>query len=253
MGTRAISMIAAAALLAVPALGQRRPARFNFQQQQNQAQRQANRQTQQAARKQQRQMQQQGQRPVPPGQQRAVPGGTPRPNAPGPHQGDWLRNHQNLAPQQQEQALRDDPGFRRQSPERQQQLLRQLQQFNNRPPEQRQQMLQRMETWERLTPDQRTQARQVWDRFRDLPDDRRTQVHRAYQRLMNMPPEARMRVMGSEHFRAMFSEQEREIITGSLNFGIPAGRMQPDQTEPPPRLQQVPRPPQEEPEIPQIP
>ncbi len=156
---------------------------------------------------------------------------------PGPHQGDWLRQHQDMSLEQQQQALRNDPGFQKLPPQRQQQLMNSLQRFNQMTPEQRQTMLQRMETWEHLTPDQRQQALVVWNRFRQLPDDRRDEVHKAYQRLMNMPPERRQQFMNSERYRTMFNDQEREIIAGSLNFGIPAARLQPNETQPPPRLQ----------------
>jgi hypothetical protein len=36
----------------------------------------------------------------------------------------------------------------------------------------------------------------------------------------------------------MFNDQEREVISGALNFGIPAGALGPNQSAPPPRLQQ---------------
>jgi hypothetical protein len=168
--------------------------------------------------------------------QKQLNGGV-RLQGPGPHEGDWLRQHQGMPLEQQQQALRNDPGFQKLPPQRQQQLMNQLQRFSQFTPEQRQTMLQRMETWEHLTPDQRQQALVVWNRFRELPDDRRDEVHKVYQRLMNMPQDRRQQFMNSERFRSMFNDQEREIIAGSLNFGIPAVRMQADQTQPPPRLQ----------------
>ena len=224
-----ISIICGALLAATPAQPQGRVPRENTnlrrdQRQMEQAQRRAEIQAERQAEREQKQA------------ERQANGGT-RLQGPGPHQGDWLRNHQNLPPEQQEQALRSDPGFQKLPPERQQQLMNQLQRFNRLSPEQRQTMLQRMETWEHLTPEQRQQARTVWDRFRQLPDERRQAVHQAYQRLMNMPLERRQQVMGSERFRGMFNDQEREIIAGSLNFGMPAGGLGPNQTAPPPRLQ----------------
>src|SRR5512133_1504228 len=148
-----ISIVCGALMLVTGALPQGRVPRVNTnykrdQRQMEQAQRQAQREQKQA--------------------QRQANGGI-RLQGPGPHQGDWLRNHQNLPPEQQEQALRSDPGFQRLPPERQQQLVNQLQRFSRLSPDQRQTMLQRMETWEHLTPEQRQQARMVWDRFRQLP------------------------------------------------------------------------------------
>ncbi len=217
-----ISMSCSLLLLAAPALAQRpQPNGGNrFQRQVDQAQRTE----MQAQRQAQRQQQMQA-------------NGGNRLHGPGPHQGDWLRNHQGLSPEQQEQALRSDPGFQKLPAQRQQQLMNQLQRFNRLTPEQRQTMLQRMETWEHLTPEQRQQARMVWDRFRQLPDDRRQAVHQAYQRLLNMPPEQRQRVMSSDRFRSMFNDDERGIIAGSFNFGMPAGGLGPNQATPPPRLQ----------------
>lgn len=224
-----ITMICGLSLLSLPLPAQRPFPRggTNYQRDQRQMEQAQRRAEIQAERQAQRQQQQ---------AQRQANGGI-RLQGPGPHQGDWLRNHQNLTPDQQEQALRKDPGFQRLPQERQQQLMNQLQRFNRLSPEQRQTMLQRMETWEHLTPAQRQQARVVWDHFRQLPDDRRAAVHQAYQRLLNMPPEQRQQVMSSERFRGVFNDQEREIIAGSLNFGIPAGGLGPSQTAPPPRLQ----------------
>jgi hypothetical protein len=214
-------------LAALPASAQKPFPRDNTNRQRDQ------RQMEQAERRAQIQAERQAQR-----QQQMQQNGGVRLHGPGPHQGDWLREHQNLTPEQQEHALRSDPGFQKLPPERQQQLVNQLQRFSRMAPDQRQTMLQRMETWEHLTPEQRQQARMVWDHFRQLPDDRRAAVHQAYQRLMNMPPDQRQRLLSSEQFRGRFSDPEREIITGSLNFGIPAGGLGPNQTAPPPRLRQ---------------
>ena len=199
----------------------------NYQRDQRQVEQAQRRAEIQAERQAQRQQQQ---------AQKQMNGGV-RLQGPGPHEGDWLRQHQDQTLEQQQQALRSDPGFQKLPPQRQQQLMNQLQRFSQMTPEQRQTMLQRMETWEHLTLDQKQQALVVWNRFRQLPDDRRDQVHKVYQRLMNMPQDQRQQFMNSERFRGMFNDQEREIIAGSLNFGIPAARMQANETQPPPRLQ----------------
>ena len=59
------------------------------------------------------------------------------PRGPGPHRGDWLRKYGNLPPSQQEQQLKQDPGFRNLSPEKQNQLLDRLHYFNSQPPRRR--------------------------------------------------------------------------------------------------------------------
>ncbi len=75
-----------------------------------------------------------------------------QPKGPGPHRGDWLRKYGNLPPTEQEQQLRQDPGFRNLPPDRQNQLLDRLRNFNSQPPQKKAQILDRMETFEHMTP-----------------------------------------------------------------------------------------------------
>jgi hypothetical protein len=132
----------------------------------------------------------------------------------GPHRGEWLRQHQNMPPQEQERALRNDPSFRQLPPDRQQQLVQRLRDFNNRPPEQRQRMLERMEPFEHLPQPQRERLRGLYGQMRGLPDDRRVAVRQAVRQLGGMNPADRERMLNSPQFQRRYSPQERNLIRG---------------------------------------
>lgn len=167
----------------------------------------------------------QAQRPAPGPRQ---PQGRPQQQArplpaqprPGGHAGDWLRRYKDLPPGEQERALQNDPGFRRLSPERQQQLRQRLQHFSNLPPQQQLRMLNRMETWEHLTPEQKQQARQIFGQIRQLPPARQRAVGTAIHDLRAMPPDQRERIINSERFKGMFSDQEREMMRGATRLPL---------------------------------
>ncbi|HZY64130.1 MAG TPA: DUF3106 domain-containing protein [Edaphobacter sp.] len=134
------------------------------------------------------------------------------------HLGQWMNRHSNLSPAQQQQALENEPGFRRLPPETQQQLRDRLKQLNNMPPEQRQRLIERNEAMERLTPPQRQQVRSAMRQFRDLPDDRRRMVAHAFRDLREMPVPQRQSVLNSDRFRSQFSDQERSTLSSLLKI-----------------------------------
>jgi hypothetical protein len=142
-------------------------------------------------------------------------------HGPGGHAGDWLRKYQNVPPDQQEQALANDPEFQKLPPERQERLRGVLRRFNSKSPEERQRMLERMETFEHLTPEQQERARALFDRFRNLPEARRQMVKRALRNLREMDPQQRSQVLGSEKFRGMFSADEMEVLKGMSELAPP--------------------------------
>ena len=76
------------------------------------------------------------------------PGGRPGQQ----HLPEWLSQHQNLSPQQQEDLLRREPGFSRLTPDQQGRVLNRLRTLNARPPEQRERILGRNEMFEGLSP-----------------------------------------------------------------------------------------------------
>jgi hypothetical protein len=144
------------------------------------------------------------------------------PNRPmqGGHAGDWLRRYKDLPPDEQERALQNDSAFRRLPPDRQQQLRQRLQHFSNLPPQQQLRMLNRMETWEHLTPEQKQQARQVFGQLRQLPPDRQRMVKTAVRDLRNMPPDQREKIINSDRFKSMFSDQERDMMREATHLPL---------------------------------
>ena len=146
------------------------------------------------------------------------------------HAGDWLRRYKDLPPAEQERALQNDPGFRRLSPERQQLLRQRLQHFSSLPPQQQLRVLNRMETWEHLTPEQKQQARQIFGQMQQLPPDRRRMVMTAVRDLRAMPPDQRERIIDSDRFKGMFSDQERGLMRGATRLPLaPAEGPEPGQ------------------------
>jgi hypothetical protein len=136
------------------------------------------------------------------------------------HAGDWLRRYKDLPPEEQERELQADPAFRRLPAERQQQLRQRLQHFSNLPPQQQLRVLNRMETWEHLTPEQKQQARQVFGQIRELPPGRQRAVTTAIHDLRAMPPDQRERIINSDRFKGMFSDQEREMMRGATRLPL---------------------------------
>jgi hypothetical protein len=127
--------------------------------------------------------------------------------------GQWLQNHKNLPPDQQEKLLESDPNFKKLPLERQQQLRDRLRKFNSLPPEQRERALNRMQYMASLTPAQRQEIRDAGRELQGLPQDRQVMVHKALRHLRQMDPQERQQVMDSDRFKSTFSEQERGIIT----------------------------------------
>lgn len=189
---------------------------------------------------------------LPAGAQRKVVGGAaPHPHTannppqnrnagaqhPGRKMGDWLREHQNLTPDQQEKLLENDPNFKKLSPERQAELKERLRKFNSLTPEQRERALNRMEFMANLTPQQREQIRQAQQTLQGLPPDRQIMVHKALRHLRQMSPEERQKVMNEDRFKSMFSEQERGILSQLAAINPPEVEGRPNLEQAPPGQQ----------------
>lgn len=157
------------------------------------------------------------QAPAPPPQQQQQPN-QQRPfdrfilHGPGPHASDWLRNHENLSPDEQKKSLEADPQFQRLTPDAQQQLLERLNHFNSLPPQQRDRIMQRMELLEHLSPQDRDKARTLFRNYRQLPSARQSQLNFALRDLRSMTPDERMKALDSSEYRARFSDQERDLL-----------------------------------------
>jgi DNA-directed RNA polymerase subunit F len=128
------------------------------------------------------------------------------------HLGEWLRQHQNMSFQEQERALRTEPGFNRLPPARQQRLLERLQQLDAMPPGRRERMLERLETWERLSPEQRQQVRVGIIEVHQMPFDRQIMMHRAVRDLSEFPQAQRGEILNSPEFLRHYSDYERQVL-----------------------------------------
>ena len=146
----------------------------------------------------------------------AQPGARPRFENNQPHLGIWLQRHGNLNPEQQERALRGEPGFNRLAPETQQKLVDRLRQINRMPPNQRERTTNRIEAMERLSPQMRQQVRMSVQQFHTLPVDRQRLMKKAIRDLRAYPPEQRAAMMNSGQFQAQFNPQERNILGNIL-------------------------------------
>lgn len=130
----------------------------------------------------------------------------------GPKLGDWLREHKDLPPDQQEKLLERDPNFQRLPAQRQAELKERLRKFNNLTPEQKQRTLDRMEFMSNLSQDQRKELREANQQLQSLPADRKVMVHKALRSLRQMSPQQRQQVMQSSEFKSRFSDQEQVIV-----------------------------------------
>jgi hypothetical protein len=130
-----------------------------------------------------------------------------------PHLAQWLRQHQNMSPQQQQRALRNEPGFNRLPPQRQQRLLDRLQQIDAMPPLQRERTLQRIEALERLSPQQRAQVHSAMQEVVSLPPQRQRMMHKAFRDLTHLPLDQREAALDSPQLKHQFSDRERQILT----------------------------------------
>jgi hypothetical protein len=131
------------------------------------------------------------------------------------HLGEWLSNHQNLSPQQQEEQLRREPGFNHLTPDQQARVLNRLRTLDARPPEQRDRMIQRNEMFENLSPGQKTDLWNSSASLRQMPVERQAMVRRAFNDLRQIPPDQRTAILNSARFSQTFSPEERHVL-GSL-------------------------------------
>jgi hypothetical protein len=95
-----------------------------------------------------------------------------------------------------------------------------LRHFSSLPPQQQTRMLNRMETWEHLTPEQKQQARQIYGQMRQLPPDRQRMVTTAVRELRSMPPDQRERIINSDRFKGVFTDQERDMMRGATRLPL---------------------------------
>jgi hypothetical protein len=75
-----------------------------------------------------------------------------------PRAGEWLRKYRDVPPQQQQQALQNDPQFKMLPQQRQQQLQQRLQNFNAMPPQQQDRVLDRMQKFDSMNDQQKRRS-----------------------------------------------------------------------------------------------
>jgi hypothetical protein len=144
--------------------------------------------------------------------------GTQRPGGPVPqgHLEDWLNQHRNVAPQDQERMLRSDPSFRRLPQGDQQRLTQQLRRMDQMPERQRDRRLARNEMLERLSPDQRQGIARSGRQWSSLAPDRQIMMRRAFNDLRGVPLDQRQTVLNSARYQGAFSPEERGILSDFL-------------------------------------
>lgn len=131
------------------------------------------------------------------------------------HLPQWLAQHQNMSPQQQEQMLRREPGFNRLTPDQQQRAMNTLHRLDTRTPEQRERTAARNEMFERLSPEQKQDVRGAAQAMAMMPPGRKALMTRAFNDLRRIPPDERQEILNSARFTQTFSPQERHVL-GSL-------------------------------------
>ena len=130
----------------------------------------------------------------------------------------WFRSHQHLTPQEQERALRRQPGFNRLSHAQQRRILHRLRVLDAQPPAVRARMMARNEAFEHLSPQRRQEVRAAAQAFRHMPPARKRQMGRAFNILRTLPPRDRADVLNSARFRAEYSPRERHILSNLLSI-----------------------------------
>lgn len=133
-----------------------------------------------------------------------------RPLGPGLPQ--WMEQHRNLPPAQQERALENDPSFRALNPQQQQRALNQLRQLQGMTPQQRN----RRWAWLRLTPQQRQQVQTLAQQWAALPPARQLPMQQALAALLRVPPPQRPAAMATYPPLRQFSPYERQLLADWL-------------------------------------
>ena len=129
----------------------------------------------------------------------------------GEHLPEWMNQHKNLTPEQQQQALEKEPGFRDLPPQTQQRMRDLLKRLNAMPPEKRQRLLEHNEWLEHLTPTQRSQFDGAMKQLRDLPPDQRVYVNRTFRGLRELSPAQRQTVLNSDRFNHLTDAQRAAL------------------------------------------
>jgi hypothetical protein len=152
----------------------------------------------------------------------------------GEHLPQWYAQHGGQSLQQQEQALRREPGFSRLPPGQQQQLINRLHRLDLQAPAMRQRMMERNEIFMALPQNQQSAIRRSSQMLRQMPPDRQHAVRQAFRNLRDMPPGEREQALDSARFQAEYSPQERDVMRNLLAIEPFPGQPYPGPGGPPP-------------------
>ena len=134
------------------------------------------------------------------------------------HLPEWLNNHQNQTPKQQEDALRREPGFRDLPADQQQRLVNRLHSLDEKTPEQRQRILDRNEAFEHLSPQRQQEVRGASQALSQMSPDRQQALRHAFHDLRQMPPQQRQQMLNSGSYASQFTPQERTVLGNLLSI-----------------------------------
>ncbi len=151
------------------------------------------------------------------------------PGAPrGEHLADWMNQHRNLTPQQQQQALQREPGFSQLPQQTQDRMRNRLAQLNAMDPQRRERILTYNERMEHLSAGQRTEVRNSLSQLGALPLDQRRQVAEGFRQLRELPPNQRAAAMNSPQYQYM-SPAQRSTLNNLLQVEplLPPSEQQP--------------------------
>ena len=135
----------------------------------------------------------------------------------GEHLNQWMQDHHNMSPQDQQRALQREPGFNQLPQQTQQRMEERLNRLNSMPEPQRQKVLERGEAMERLNMQQRVQVRSAMGQLGALPEDRRRAVARSFRELRSMPPAQQNQMLNSPQYHQQFSDEERGTLGNLLS------------------------------------
>jgi hypothetical protein len=153
--------------------------------------------------------------PAQAGSTEGQPGGLHR-GPRGEHLAQWMSQHSNLSPQQQQQALQQEPGFQQLPQQVQQRMRERLTQLDAMTPEQRQRLLARNEAMERLAPDQRAEVRGAMSQLGQLPPDQRRAVAQTFRSLTALPADQRLQAYNGGRYTAPLNNEQRSVLSNLL-------------------------------------
>lgn len=151
------------------------------------------------------------------------------------HLPQWYRQHQHMSFQQQERALRREPGFNRLTPAQRKRVLRSLRYLDSQPPAVRRRIMARNEAFERLSPERKQEVRAAAQAFQRMPRYRKQQLGRAFNYLSTLRPGQRRKVLHSARFKSKYSARERHILGNLLSIEPWQPTQHPEASHPSPK------------------